>query len=678
MSALSEYEKKLSESIVKQRRSLIHIDTCDYESEDLRLGEVFKNAMLSDSLYCSDDRLLCWTPALRLHKYYEWYYAIREHNSFSNKHILPTKILNEPNKEGQSSEEGAFSNLTRCIINVYESDSPTILVIKEAHRYFSTQDNDKESISLLCSLLYLFSISNENKPASKRSMIVIVAPKFDIPVELQGSLYRLTPPYPDDEDIERELGLYDCSWEELRKHPRRTSHSRKETVEYTYLPFFWTGQTKKECEETYTKNKKELVSLFKGMRIRDIVSILSYNDFNIQSIKYNSYRENKERMVQDSGLLRVEEVPKGYEQFVGDIDRLIEYIKQRKIIIDNRSLYNPNMSLPKGILLVGPPGCGKSETTKAIASILDMPLLSLDMGKLLSKWSGESEHNFDEAIAIAEAAQPCVLRIDEIEKAFAGAGEDEGDQSMTRIIGHFLTWMQERKKMVYIVATANNLDMLRPEFLRKGRWDEIYYLSYPSAEGTIKIIESCLKRYGFENNCTLAFKNQIKKFYIDHPSVRLSGAEIQDVIIQVYQKSFLEDPEKANLNQSIDFNMIISQLELLATKDRSVEINRKIEEELDSMELDWEMHRREQLTTNQENELKKILDGKFKEDEIDKQIRQIKLNLAIGDVPFEKKKELARKILRRKQEHDDLDVLYQSKGYKPASEESKKKGTKNE
>jgi SpoVK/Ycf46/Vps4 family AAA+-type ATPase len=185
-------------------------------------------------------------------------------------------------------------------------------------------------------------------------------------------------------------------------------------------------------------------------------------------------------------------------------------------------------------MLVGAPGCGKSESVKAIAAILDKPLLRLDIGRLMGQYVGQSEHNLADAIKVAEAAAPCILWIDEIEKAFAGFGNsgENNDITVTRMIGSFLTWMQEHKSLVYLVATANNLDNLRPEFLRKGRWDEIFYLNYPDRKGTEDIIRKCMTKYG------LSIPEGIDKWAETMSSIPLSGAEIDGLIIEAFQKSW--------------------------------------------------------------------------------------------------------------------------------------------
>jgi SpoVK/Ycf46/Vps4 family AAA+-type ATPase len=143
-----------------------------------------------------------------------------------------------------------------------------------------------------------------------------------------------------------------------------------------------------------------------------------------------------------------------------------------------------NLTPPRGIILVGVPGCGKSLAAKAIAREWGLPLLKLDAGRLFDKFIGESEKNFRKAIEMAESLSPIVLWIDEIEKAMAaGGGSGDADAGLSRrLFGAFLTWLQEKKQDVFVVATANNLSALPPELLRKGRFDEIFFVDLPDRD----------------------------------------------------------------------------------------------------------------------------------------------------------------------------------------------------
>lgn len=136
---------------------------------------------------------------------------------------------------------------------------------------------------------------------------------------------------------------------------------------------------------------------------------------------------------------------------------------------------------PKGVLITGVPGCGKSLTAKAVAAAWGIPLIRMDIGRMFAGLVGASEHNVRSALATAEACAPCVLWVDEIDKGFAGAGSSGDTGTSARVFGTFLTWMQEKTRPVFVVATANSIENLPPEFLRKGRFDEIFFVDLPSA-----------------------------------------------------------------------------------------------------------------------------------------------------------------------------------------------------
>ena len=181
------------------------------------------------------------------------------------------------------------------------------------------------------------------------------------------------------------------------------------------------------------------------------------------------------------------------------------------------------MSFPRGVLLLGVPGCGKSLSAKAIAAEWQLPLLKLDPANLYNKYIGESEKNFKRAMRAAERMAPVVLWIDEMEKAFAAGGGEDGGVS-TRILGSFLSWMQERTGDVFVVATANQIAKLPPELLRKGRFDEIFFVDLPNAEVRAEVFRIHLS----------ARSQDPDRFDLAHlaaASEGFSGAEIEQVVV---------------------------------------------------------------------------------------------------------------------------------------------------
>jgi len=183
------------------------------------------------------------------------------------------------------------------------------------------------------------------------------------------------------------------------------------------------------------------------------------------------------------------------------------------------------VDVPKGVLIAGMPGCGKSLAAKAAAKQFGLPLLRLDTGRLMGKYNGDSERNLREALALAEAQAPCVLWIDEIEKAFAGVGKDADNGVATRLFGSFLTWMNERSSPVYAIATANDILGLPPELMRRGRFDELFFVDFPNAEEAAEILRQQLRRRGH----ALAEK-EIAALARDAAARGFSGADLEGVV----------------------------------------------------------------------------------------------------------------------------------------------------
>lgn len=190
------------------------------------------------------------------------------------------------------------------------------------------------------------------------------------------------------------------------------------------------------------------------------------------------------------------------------------------------------VDMPKGILIAGVPGCGKSLTAKATASIFEVPLLRLDMGRLMGKYVGESESNMRKAIALADAISPCILWIDELEKAFAGISGNGGNEVTTRLFGTFLTWMQEKNTPTFVLATANNITQLPPELLRKGRFDEIFYVGLPNPEERKKIFEVHISKRRKADLAGINIQQLVSK------TNGFSGADIEGVVRDGIENAF--------------------------------------------------------------------------------------------------------------------------------------------
>lgn len=263
--------------------------------------------------------------------------------------------------------------------------------------------------------------------------------------------------------------------------------------------------------------------------------------------------EEKKNIVKKSGIIEVVDTDITFDE-VGGLENLKKDLNAKAKIYQHLSLAaDLRIPLPKGILIIGMPGCGKSMIAKSIAEKFGVSLLRLDVNRLMGQYVGQSERNLRRALETAEAAHPCVLWIDEIEKAFAGSsGHGENDMLVMRLMGHFLTWMQERKTAVYIVATAN--DVMRPEFMRKGRFDEVYFVDFPTFDERVDILKKKIQRYdkddsifdfseiksgGFYNKEALG---EISKMMTANESKHggFSGSEIECVVNMVIESKFIE------------------------------------------------------------------------------------------------------------------------------------------
>ena len=201
----------------------------------------------------------------------------------------------------------------------------------------------------------------------------------------------------------------------------------------------------------------------------------------------------KRQVVEQDGLLEYYPAEAGMSDVAG-LSGLKEWLaKRRAIVAEPQRAIDFGLSFPKGVLLLGVPGCGKSLCAKAVAREWGLPLLKLDPGNLYHRYVGDSEKNFKRALHTAERMAPIVLWIDELEKAFASGGEEDGGVSQ-RIFGGFLSWLQDRKGDVFVVATANDVAKLPAEFIRKGRFDEVFFVDLPPAEARSAIFDIHLRK----------------------------------------------------------------------------------------------------------------------------------------------------------------------------------------
>lgn len=248
----------------------------------------------------------------------------------------------------------------------------------------------------------------------------------------------------------------------------------------------------------------------------------------------------KEQIIKKSGIL--DYFPKNESlKDVGGMETLKDWLFKRQKAYEKKAR-DFGLQEPKGLLLLGVPGCGKSLTAKSIASFWNMPLLRLDIGKVYQGLVGSSEDNIRKAIATAEAVAPCVLWIDEIEKGLNGvqsSGSTDGGVT-SRIFSTILTWMQEKTSPVFVVATANNINLLPPELLRKGRFDEIFFVDLPNQRERENIFAIHLKKKGQD-------LSQFPMEMLGKKTEGFNGAEIEECIKEAMFAAYVEAPDNPKL-----------------------------------------------------------------------------------------------------------------------------------
>ena len=250
--------------------------------------------------------------------------------------------------------------------------------------------------------------------------------------------------------------------------------------------------------------------------------------------------EEKCLALKKTGLLEYIPVSPSGLKDVGGLQNLKGWLSKRKNAFTQKAK-DFGLPAPKGIILVGPPGCGKSLTAKAASSELSMPLLRLDMGKMFGSLVGQSEANIRTALQVAEAISPCILWVDEIEKGTAGSGSGNLDSGVgARVMGTILTWMQEKKSPVFVFATANDVTGIPPELLRKGRFDEMFSVDLPNKEERKEILEIHIKK---KNRSHLVSGGKININHLaGETSEGFTGAEIEAAINEAMYAAF--DSEK--------------------------------------------------------------------------------------------------------------------------------------
>jgi ATP-dependent 26S proteasome regulatory subunit len=249
----------------------------------------------------------------------------------------------------------------------------------------------------------------------------------------------------------------------------------------------------------------------------------------------------KAQAVKKNGILEIVETKESLES-IGGLDVLKEWLLKRRHAFSQRAV-DYGLPTPKGLLIIGLPGTGKSLTAKATAKVFGVPLLKLDAGRIFAGLVGQSESNLRAVIQTAEAIAPCCLWIDEVEKGFAGSkssGSTDGGTS-SRVFGSFISWMQEKKSPVFVVATANDVSQLPPEMLRKGRFDELFFVDLPNQGEREAIWDIQIGKYGRQ-------PGDFDLVQLAKVTEGLTGSEIENAFVEALYLAFDQGKEPTDLD----------------------------------------------------------------------------------------------------------------------------------
>lgn len=279
-----------------------------------------------------------------------------------------------------------------------------------------------------------------------------------------------------------------------------------------------------------------LVENLRGLsrrQVRQLVSEMA-SDGNLTEDDLDRVQKGKRALLKEAGVLEFVDAPTSLDE-IGGLSRLKDWLGVRARSFE-RSAHEFGLSAPRGVLLLGVQGAGKSLASKAIATAWRRPLMRLDAGSLFNKYIGETERNLRLALAQAEAMSPVILWIDEIEKGFSSVGSGEDGGVSRRMFGTLLTWMQEHETPVFLVATANDIEQLPPELMRKGRFDEIFFVDLPERPVREQIFRIHLKRRG-------KHKVGIDVTRLGELAAGFSGAEIEQAVLGGLHRAYSQGRE---------------------------------------------------------------------------------------------------------------------------------------
>jgi SpoVK/Ycf46/Vps4 family AAA+-type ATPase len=371
--------------------------------------------------------------------------------------------------------------------------------------------------------------------------IVLMSPVQEVPIELEKEVVVIDFALPSMSELNQVL----TSQLDLVRARRITTEAREKLLKAAL------GLTRDEAEKVYRK-----AQVTAGRLTEEEVDIVL---------------SEKKQLIRRNGILEFMEEDETIDS-VGGLEELKHWLRQRSNAFTERAR-EYGLPQPKGMLILGVPGCGKSLIAKTTSRLWGLPLLRLDMGRVYDgSMVGRSEANLRNALKTAESISPAILFIDEMDKAFAGTtgSADSDGGTSSRIFGSFLTWMQEKTSPVFVMATANRVERLPGEFLRKGRFDEIFFVDLPTAEERKEIFKIHLSKR----------RREIERFDLDQlASVcdGFSGAEIEQALVAAMYEAFAQDRE-------------FTQLDIIAASRATLPLSKTMTEQVTALR-DWARQR---------------------------------------------------------------------------------------
>ncbi len=398
--------------------------------------------------------------------------------------------------QSQKHRNAATKDPLQALDQVIEQVEPAIFIFKDFHP-FLTRNNFAVVRKLKEIALHL---KNSFKT------IVLISPTMEIPTELEKEITVLNYPLPTREDLSELLDKIIDEVKQFKQVRIELDEAGRERLLQAAL-----GLTLGEAENVFAK--------------------IIVKDERLSGDDVNEVFAEKQQIIRKSGLLEYYATSEGFAN-VGGLSVLKDWLNKRSMAFSKEARAF-GLPAPKGILMLGVQGCGKSLCAKAVSTQWQLPLLRFDMGRMFGSLVGSSEENVRRAIAVAESVAPAILWVDEIDKAFAGSqGSGATDGGTTaRVFGTFLTWLSEKSAPVFVVATANDISQLPPELLRKGRLDEIFFVDLPSRDERAEVFRIHINKHGRD-------AKQFDLSALADASRDFSGAEIEEAINSALYDAF--------------------------------------------------------------------------------------------------------------------------------------------